>query len=62
MLSLTFRKPFDGKASYSMVKNGNVLIMISASQAVGILVVQSPGQKYENGFKYSRLAVNSSDL
>ena len=36
MLSLTFRKAFDGKASYSMVKNGNVLIMISASEAVGI--------------------------
>ena len=45
IVTLTPRKLFEGKAWYSMIKNGNVLIMIRASQAVCVPCYTKPLSK-----------------
>ena len=45
IVTLTVRKPFKGKAWYSMIKNGNALIMIRASQAVWVPSYTKPLSK-----------------
>ena len=45
IVTLSPRKLFEGKAWYSMIKNGNVLIMIRASQAVFVSCYTKPLSK-----------------
>ena len=56
--TLTLRKLFEGKTWYSMIQNGNVLIMIRASQAVSVPCYTKPSLKI--GI-WIRISKNSSE-
>ena len=55
IVTLTPRKPFEGKAWYNMIKNGNVLIMIRESQAVCVPCYINPLSKIKIWIRMSKI-------